>query len=155
MPKLWKKGRGKLGPLQPLLGDWVAEADSDMGPVRCTRSFTSILDRKFIELQAQWEIGRVGEGRRYEERALLGVGDDRQVRFWSYTSDGKRSEGWLADVSDLHPEAVGFEADMPAGRARMAYWPEADGGFTWVVESRTVKGWRRFVEHRYRSQTRS
>jgi hypothetical protein len=25
---LWKKGRGKLGVLNPLLGSWVAEAES-------------------------------------------------------------------------------------------------------------------------------
>jgi len=56
----------------------------------------------------------------------------------------------VADVTDLHPEAVGFEAQMPAGLARMAYWPEEDGGFVWVVESKNAKGWRRFVEHRYR-----
>jgi len=38
MGKTWKKGRGKLGFLQPLLGRWTAEAKSEMGPVRCTRS---------------------------------------------------------------------------------------------------------------------
>ena len=32
--KLWKKGRGKLGPLAPLHGKWVAEPTSPMGPVR-------------------------------------------------------------------------------------------------------------------------
>ena len=81
---------------------------------------------------------------------MIGVGDGGQVCFWSFTSDGKRSQGVLADVTDLHPEAVGFEADMPAGRARMAYWPEEAGGFHWVVESKTKKGWRRFVHHSYR-----
>jgi len=54
----------------------------------------------------------------------------------------------VADVTDLHPEAVGFEAHMPAGFARMAYWPAGDG-FIWVVESKNAKGWRRFVEHHY------
>jgi hypothetical protein len=54
-------------------------------------------------------------------------------------------------VTDLHPEAIGFEAHMPAGLARMAYWPEEGGGFHWVVESRTKKGWNRFVDHSYRA----
>jgi hypothetical protein len=30
----WKKGRGKLGVFEPLLGDWIARADSDHGPGR-------------------------------------------------------------------------------------------------------------------------
>jgi len=52
-------------------------------------------------------------------------------------------------ATDLHAEAIGFEAQMPAGRPRQAYWPVA-GGFCWVVESRNAQGWRRFVEHAYR-----
>jgi hypothetical protein len=39
---------------------------------------------------------------------------------------------------------------MPAGFSRMAYWPDNGGGFVWVVESKTAKGWRRFTEHHYR-----
>lgn len=71
--------------------------------------------------------------------------------FWSFTSDGKRSQGTLADVTDLHEEAVGFEAQLPTGTARMACWPDDEGmGFHWVVESKTKKGWNRFVEHHYR-----
>ncbi len=81
---------------------------------------------------------------------MIGVGAEKLVGFWSYTSDGKRSEGTLVDVTDLHPEAVGFEAQMPAGLARMAYWPEEAGGFSWVVESKNAKGWKRFVHHHYR-----
>jgi hypothetical protein len=45
--------------------------------------------------------------------------------------------------------ASGFEARMPAGLARFAYWPE-EGGFVWVVESRNAKGWSRLVEHHHR-----
>src|SRR5262249_19516510 len=70
--------------------------------------------------------------------------------FWSFTSDGKRSQGTVADVTDVHAEAIGFEAEMPAGLARMVYWPDDDGGFFWVVESKNKKGWRRFVEHNYK-----
>src|SRR5262249_19191875 len=89
-------------------------------------------------------------GKVYEEIALIGVGDEGLVCFWSFTSDGKRSQGTVADVTDVHAEAIGFEAEMPAGLARMVYWPDEDGGFFWVVESKNKKGWRRFVEHNYK-----
>ena len=150
MAKLWKKGRGKLGPFVPLHGAWVAEADTDRGVARCRRVLEPILGGHFLHLQVRWEFGPAGSGHAYEEYAVIGVGDDGVVCFWSFTSDGKRSQAVLADVTDLHPEAVGFEADMPARRARMAYWPDEGGGFRWVVESRTKKGWNRFVEHAYR-----
>jgi hypothetical protein len=32
----------------------------------------------------------------------------------------------------------------------MAYWPNGEGGFFWVVESKTKKGWNRFTKHQYR-----
>ena len=51
----WKKGRGKLGLFKPLLGKWRAEADSEMGPVVCTRDFTPILDGAYVQLTAEWE----------------------------------------------------------------------------------------------------
>jgi hypothetical protein len=148
MTTRWKKGRGKLGPLAPLHGVWVADADSPRGPLRCHRSITPVLGGKYLQLDVRWEFG--GDSPAYEERALIGADQDGTVCFWSFTSDGKRSQGALADVTDLHPEAVGFEADMPAGRARMAYWPADDGGFHWVVESRSKSGWSRFTEHHYR-----
>jgi hypothetical protein len=150
MATLWKKGRGKLGPLAPLHGAWLAETDSPRGPIRCYRQLAPVLGGKYLQLDVRWEFGP-RDGTAYEERALIGAGADGVVRFWSFTSDGKSSQGVLADVTDLHPEAVGFEADMPAGRARMAYWPAANGGFHWVVESQTKKGWNRFVEHRYQA----
>jgi hypothetical protein len=163
MSKFWKKGRGKLGFLQPLLGRWVASAESPMGPVRCTRLFEPVLGGSFIRLVARWEFGPSATkpaqsgpdssgapGKAYEEIALIGPGDDGKVCFWSFTSDGKRSLGTVADVTDLHAEAVGFEAQMPAGLARMVYWPDEDGGFFWAVESKTKKGWNRFVKHQYR-----
>ena len=151
MAKLWKKGRGTLGAFTPLHGSWVAETDSELGPVRCHRRLEPILGANYVRLDARWEFGRGGSTRVYEELAVIGKGDDGVVGFWSFTSDGKRSRGSLADVTDIHPEAIGFEADMPAGRARMAYWPAQGGGFHWVVESQTKKGWKRFVEHLYRA----
>ena len=142
---LWKKGRGKLGVLEPLLGSWTARSDSPMGPVTCTRTLTRTLGDAYLELRAEWKFAKGS----YLETALIGVRADGRVGFWSFTSDGKHSEGVLADVTDVHPEAVGFVAAMPAGRARMVYWPEEAGGFRWAVESRNKKGWRRFTEHHY------
>lgn len=143
--QVWKKGRGKLGLFGPLLGKWHAVADSEAGEVHCTRTFTRVLDGAYIQLTADWEYAQGS----YKELALFGVGADGKVQFWSFTSDKKQSHGYLADVTDLHPQAVGFEAQMPAGLARQAYWPDDESGFHWVVESRTKKGWNRFVEHHY------
>jgi hypothetical protein len=163
MAKRWKKGRGKIGFLQPLLGRWSASAESEMGPIRCTRSFETVLRGSYVRLEAHWEFGETAAkaaaecpdirprgGRGYEEIALFGAGGEGQVGFWSFTSDGKRSQGVVADVTDIHAEAVGFEAQMPAGLARMAYWPDDDGCFFFAVESKTAKGWKRFLEHHYR-----
>jgi hypothetical protein len=141
----WKKGRGKLGPLQPLLGTWQAESDSPMGKLKCTRVFKKILGDKFIELTATWDFGKS----QYEEHAIYGIKDD-QLTFWSFTSDGKRSEGYVADGTDVHPDAIAFEAQMPAGIARMIYWPAEPGGMKWAVESKNKKGWNRFTEHHYK-----
>jgi hypothetical protein len=152
MAKLWKKGRGKLGPFQPLLGRWMAEADTEMGPVRCLRIFEPILSGKYLQLTVRWEFQKLGAEKAYQELAIIGAGEDGEVCFWSFTSDGKRSMGTLADVTDIHPEAIGFEAEMPAGRDRMAYWPLEESGFHWVVESKNAKGWRRFVNHTYRAE---
>ena len=162
MGRIWKKGRGKLGFLDPLLGRWMATADTPMGPVRCTRVFERVLGGNYVRLDARWQFGPAAKaqepcpdapakGGAYEETALIGAGDGGKVCFWSFTSDGKRSQGTAADVTDLHAEAVGFEAQMPAGLARMAYWPDGEGGFFFVVESKNRKGWRRFLEHHYRA----
>jgi hypothetical protein len=145
-PKMaWRKGRGKLGIFDPLVGTWQAEADSPMGKVVCTRSFSRVLDGVYVQLVANWTYERG----HYKEIALFGVGPDGNVNFWSFTSDKKQSHGWLVDVSDIHPQAIGFEAKMPAGLARMAYWPDGAGGFYWMVESGTQNGWNRFTEHHY------
>jgi hypothetical protein len=146
MAKLWKKGRGKLGPFDPLFGAWVATADSPQGPVTCRRVFARAAGSAVVILTAVWEFGQT----RYEELAVFAPGDDGGLAFWSFTSDGKRSTGKLAAAPDLHPEALTFEAQMPAGLARQAYWPDPGGGFLWMVESRNKNGWKRFVEHHYR-----
>lgn len=141
----WKKGRGKLGPFQPLIGHWRAETGSEMGPVVCDRTFEYVLDGAYILLSADWEYS----SGTYSEIALVGVGPQGEVHFWSFTSDKKQAQGILADVTDIHPQAIGFEAQMPAGLARQAYWPDEEDGFHWVVESKTKKGWNRFTEHHY------
>jgi hypothetical protein len=145
-PTLWKKGRGALGPLDPLLGRWHASAESPMGPMSCTREFSRLGSKGHIQLVADWAHSKFN----YREVAIYSSGDDQKLRFWSFTSDGKRSEGALADATDIHPEAVGFEAQMPAGLARMAYWPDADVGFHFVVEARNKSGWKRFLSHHYK-----
>lgn len=141
----WKKGRGKLGVFDPLIGAWQAEASSEMGPVKCKREFKRVLSGKYVQLSANWEMA----GGTYDELAMIGVNQEKETSFWSFTSDGKQSQGKLADVSDVHPQAVGFEALMPAGLARTVYWPDEGEGFYWAVESKTKSGWNRFVEHHY------
>jgi hypothetical protein len=145
-PMNWKKGRGKLGLFEPLLGSWRAEADSQMGPVICIRIFEQVLDGAYVQLTADWQF----DGGPYKEITIIGVGPEGEVMFWSFTSDKKQSQGRLADLTDIHPQAIGFEAHMPAGLGRMAYWPDEKGGFHWVVEAKTKKGWNRFTEHHYR-----
>ena len=140
----WKKGPGKIGVLTPLLGVWQANAESPMGKVRCTRTFTPILSGKYVQLNARWEFG----AKVYEEYAVYGI-KNGTLSFWSFTSDGKRSEGEIADGSDVHSGAIAFEADMPAGRARMIYWPNDNGSMSWAVEAKNKKGWKRFTQHTY------
>jgi hypothetical protein len=141
----WKKGRGKLGFLNPLLGTWHAHADSPQGKIHCVRSFTKVLGGTYIELIAIWHMGNTV----YEERAFFGCDATGKIRFWSFTSDGKQSNGELTDATDIHPQAIVFVAHMPAGIARQVYWPDETQGFHWAVESQTKKGWNRFVDHHY------
>jgi hypothetical protein len=142
----WKKGRGKLGIFAPLIGTWnaVSNLPGGYGTARCTRTFTTILRGTCIQLNARWEFDKGV----YEEIAMFGHHDGK-ISFWSFTSDGKRSQGSVADGKDVHPEAIAFEAKMPAGLARQIYWPNKDGGFDWAVEAKSKKGWKRFTEHHY------
>ena len=146
----WTKGGGTLGPLKPLLGDWVtalAEGSTPASTMPCSRSFCP-LGKGWVELDARWQVG---PGKEYRERAIFGPGEDGLLGFFSFTSDGKRSVGRLADGLDVHPEAIAFDAQMPAGLARMIYWPLDDGtaGFRFAVESGTKKGWNRFLEQQF------
>lgn len=146
MAKDWRKGRGKLGLFKPLLGQYRSQSDTDLGPLTCTRTFVPILANAYIQLSTKWEFA---SGKSYEEHCLFGVGKDRQVRFWSFTSDGKQSEGWLCEAPDVAETSICFEADMDQGRARQVYWSDGGNGFYWIVENRSKKGWNRFMEHHY------
>lgn len=143
----WSKGRGLLGPLKPLIGNWATQrgaGDSPAAAMRCTRSFTPF-GKDWIMLDARWSMS---PEREYREVAMFGKGEDGTLGCFSFTNDGKRSTGMSSDGSDVHPMAIAFEARMPAGLARMIYWPpEEDGapGFRFAVESRTAKGWNRFL----------
>lgn len=148
-PLIWKKGRGKLGPFKPLLGTWRHTGESEMGTVTCVRTFAPALDGAYIQLTADWVIGDPKTAKRYSELCLFGPHKEHGLGFWSFTSDGKRSAGWLSAAGEVHATALCFEADMDMGRARQLYWPHPDEGFQWAVESRTKKGWNRFTAHHY------
>jgi hypothetical protein len=71
------------------------------------------------------------------------------LRCRSFTSDGRHSVGERVEAADLPQPSLVFVADMPAGRARQAYWPGDDGTLVYVVESVRKDGFTRFLEHRY------
>jgi hypothetical protein len=75
-----------------------AVADSEADEIRCTRTFTCVLDGAYVQLRADWECARGS----YRELALFAVGAEGKVQFWSFTSDKKQSHGYLADVTDIH-----------------------------------------------------
>ncbi|MDX7825488.1 hypothetical protein SJT38_20805, partial [Aeromonas caviae] len=65
----WKKGRGTLGPLKPLIGRWVSEPSGradKASAARCTREFAAFGD-KAVQLEARWAMDK---GREYREVAF-------------------------------------------------------------------------------------
>lgn len=147
---IWSKGRGVLGSVKPLLGEWItlhAEGTTGATEMRCRRSF-EMLGKGWIELKAHWQTSPTSE---YLERAMFGAGEDGQLSCFSFTSDGKKSVGRQSDGTDVDARAIAFEAQMPAGLARMIYWPRLSGepGFLFAVESRTKKGWNRFLTQEF------
>jgi hypothetical protein len=156
MATAWKKGRGKLGPMAPLLGKWKAATDTPMGPVSCVREYTKFGDG-YVRLEAEWNFkaapssaNKESAPKVYREVCLFGPDKDGMLTYWSYTNDGKKSSGKLSEATDVHPEAVCFEAQMDAGLARQVFWPNEKGGMNWAVEARNKKGWNRFSLHHYR-----
>ena len=143
----WKKGRGALGPMAPLMGVWTTvgtgEGSTPAHGMSCDRVF-SAFGKDWVRLEATW---RMGDRPPYREVALFGKDEGGVLAFDSFTNDGKRSSGRLTDAPDVHPDAVAFEARMPAGLARMVYWPRDDGepGFHFTVESQVKTGWKRFL----------
>ena len=146
-----EKGAWKIRYPGPVSGTWHAHAETQQGKVHCVRSFQKVLGGSYIELIALWHMGDTV----YEEWCFFGCDREGKLRFWSFTSDGKQSNGELTDTTDIHPEAIGFVAQMPAGVARQVYWPDEALGFHRAVESQTKKGWNRFVEHHYVPETQS
>ena len=70
---------------------------------------------------------------------------------WLFTSEPKNSKGHFADGTEIHPEAIYFEAQMTAGISRMMYWPHEEGGHNRAIESKTKTGWKRFTLHHYKT----
>jgi hypothetical protein len=150
MATAWKKGRGRMGPMAPLIGRWKATAETPMGPVACVRDYQKFGDL-YVRLEAEWFFkSKEAETKSYRELCMFGPDTDGVLAFWSYTSDGKKSSGRLADAKDGPPNAVCFEAQMAAGLARQLFWSDGGDGMRWVVEAKTKKGWSRLAEHHYR-----
>ena len=165
MAQAWKKGRGKLGPMAPLLGRWTATTEQNGFAVTCLRAYQPFGDG-WVRLEAEWRFGPPKKGskateaqkaamsayasRTYRETCFFGPDKDGVLTFWSYTNDGKRSSGKLSEAADIHPQAVCFEAQMDMGLARQVFWPADSGGMHWVVEAKLKKGWRRIADHHYR-----
>lgn len=150
MVTIWKKGRGRMGPMAPLIGRWKAMAETPMGPVACVRDYQKFGDL-YVRLDAEWLFkSKQADMKSYREVCMFGPDKEGVLTFWSYTSDGKKSCGHLADATDVHPQSVCFEAQMDAGLARQVFWPADAGGMHWIVEARTKKGWSRMAEHHYR-----
>jgi hypothetical protein len=146
----WKKGRGKLGPMAPLLGRWKATADSPMGAVTCLRSYEKF-GEAYVRLEAEWHIGKFPQVKPCREVCLFGPADDGVLAFWSYTNDGKKSSGRLSSAPEINAQSVCFEADMGHGIARQVFWPDGTGGMHWIVDAKTKKGWSRLASHHYRA----
>jgi hypothetical protein len=142
----FKFGRGLLGPMKPLIGHWVHTGEHNRQTVRVTRLYEP-WGKGWVRLTASWTL----PDRDYVETAFYGATTEGPLGFWSFTNDGRCSQGMLADGSDVHAQAVAFVAKFPAGTGRMIAWPRDDGlpGFEFAVESQTQKGWNRFLVQRF------
>lgn len=144
--KHWKKGRGKLGVFEPLIRSWICNKGSkDRTNPQCIRTYKYGLSDNYIIADITWFLG----DKNYTDHTIIGLDENKIITFWSFTSDGKNSTGKFCDVGDVHELAFGFEANMPAGIARQVFWPNEENGFNWAVESKTKKGWNRFVTQKF------
>lgn len=132
--------------MKPLLGRWIHQGAHNGQTVRVERTYEA-WGKGWVRLTAIWTM----PGRDYVETAFYGASQDGTLGFYSFTNDGKRSEGRLAEGADVHAQAVAFVAKFPAGTGRMIAWPRGDGqpGFDFAVESQTKKGWNRFLLQRF------
>lgn len=142
----FKFGRGLLGPMKPLLGDWRFSGTYNGLPIGVTRLYEP-WGKGWVRLTATWDL----PDRTYVETAFYGATADGGLGFYSFTNDGKRSEGRLVDGADVHAQAVAFVARFPAGTGRMITWPRDDGapGFDFAVENQVKSGWNRFLLQRF------
>jgi len=140
-------GRNPLELLDPLLGDWVAEGESPIGPYRCRRRFRRTLGDTHVQLDTHWEYA----SNLFEELTMFATDDVHGLQYWSFTSNGDQSVGYLTAAGGLSEDATVFESLVPTGKMRMSYWPTGLAGIVvFVVEAKTRDGWRRILEHRYR-----
>ncbi len=98
----------------------------------CTRTIAPAFADKYIQVNALWEL----DNGTFEELELIGKDLKGVVNYWTFSSDGKFSNGQLIDANDVIPGAVGFEAPSASGKVRAPYWPE-ENGFGWAVETQT------------------
>ncbi|MBT7098863.1 hypothetical protein HN937_15910, partial [Candidatus Poribacteria bacterium] len=115
-----RKGDATLRFFAPLVDrTWVAEGDGPMGKYTCERRFERVLQRKYVRMTVTWDLGE----KTYEETAMFGRDPrEKRLEFWSFQSDGKNSHGVCVAADDAPDGAVVFEAQMPAGLARLVMW---------------------------------
>ena len=132
----------------PLLDKrWLAKGDGPMGAYTCERRFERVLEGKYVRMAVLWRF----DDKTYEEIAMFGRDPaEKRLTFWSFTSDGKNSRGVNVDADDIPDGAVAFEAQMPAGLARMILWTsERRSRLHVTVESASKKGWNSLLEQRH------
>jgi hypothetical protein len=139
--------RDPLVLLDPLLGEWVADGESPVGPYRCRRRFTRVLGDSFVQLDIHWEYASAF----FDELTIFGADEVHGLQYRTFDSNGEQSVGHLSAAGGLSEDAMVFESLTPTGRLRMSYWPTGIAGIVvFNVESKSGDRWKRLVEHRYR-----
>ena len=76
MATAWMKGRGRMGPMAPLIGRWKAMAASPTGLVACVGDYQKPSDL-YVRLDAEWRFkGKQTEMKSYREVCIFGPGPD-------------------------------------------------------------------------------
>ena len=129
---------------------WIFQGTGSMGDYTCERRFERILGGKFVRMEVLWQVAK----HTYGEVAIFGKtapgvdSSHKGLCFSSFTTEGKASLGLQVTPEDLSTGGIAFEADMPAGRARMMLWPEGREVLWLTVASRNASGWKPFLEQR-------